>query len=82
MTIRNIDGAAEILVADSATTTLDPARIFARRGVSRTGHGIGLALALSLAEAEGGRLTLVGSEPTTTFSLLLATGPTSFGPVP
>lgn len=57
--------------ARSYQVALDSTEIFARRSPSRHGHGIGLTLARSLVEAEGGRLTLVSDEPTTTFSLLL-----------
>ena len=71
---RETGGSAEILVRDEGAPELDSSEIFARRSPSRHGHGIGLTLARSLVEAEGGRLTLVSHEPTTTFSLLLPHG--------
>jgi signal transduction histidine kinase len=72
--IRDAAGSGELLVRDEGPTALESSQIFARRSSSTRGHGIGLALARSLVEAEGGRLTLVSDEPTTTFSLLLPTG--------
>jgi signal transduction histidine kinase len=72
--IRDAAGSAELLVQDEGRAEVDSTRIFARRSSSTHGHGIGLALARSLVEAEGGRLTLVSGEPTTTFSVLLPAG--------
>ncbi len=72
--IRDAAGSAELLVRDEGLTVVESSQIFARRSSSTHGHGIGLALARSLVEAEGGRLTLVSDEPTTTFSVLLPAG--------
>ena len=70
VTVRRIAGGAAIDVTDAGTGIADGDRdrIFGRREGRET--GIGLALARSIAEAEGGRLLLIRTDPTT-FSLIL-----------
>ena len=58
-------------MTDEGPGVADPERIFERR-VSNAGRsGIGLALARSLAEAEGGRLLLLGPGPEPVFELVV-----------
>lgn len=64
-----IDGVA-LTVTDLGRLGRDPAELFVRRDPGAAGHGVGLSLARTLAEAEGGRLTVVGTSPTT-FRLVL-----------
>ena len=64
-------GGAAIMVSDEGHIDTDPEAIFQRRSTQATGHGIGLALARSLAHAEGARLQLSRSNPTT-FEVIIA----------
>jgi signal transduction histidine kinase len=71
-------GGAALRVADQGTFTAPEGAVFdaeaTERNTGRRGRpGIGLGLARTLAEAEGGRLRLVGDGPTT-FELQLPTG--------
>ena len=78
VTARHAPGGVAIEVADEGCGLADAAAIFDRAepdghteraertdGTDATGHGIGLPLARTLVEADGGRLTLLGSSPTT-----------------
>jgi signal transduction histidine kinase len=60
----------DVTVADEGTIDRDAAQLFVRRDPEATGHGVGLYLARSLAEAEGGRLVVMHTSPTT-FRLIL-----------
>lgn len=68
---RDIPGGTAIDVSNEGTLIADET-LFARG--NGTNHGIGLALARSIAEAEGGRLVLTHTNPTT-FSLILLNPP-------
>lgn len=59
-----------IAVADQGRLRREVDDLFVRHDPGATGHGLGLALARSLAEAEGGRLIVSSTDPTT-FRLLL-----------
>lgn len=63
-------GTACIAVSDEGTSGLANEQIFERHRSSTGSTGIGLHLARTLAEAEGARLRLVRTDPTT-FRLLL-----------
>jgi signal transduction histidine kinase len=73
--VRHGEGAVLVQVSDrGAGIVADSSRIFARRSADAKGTGIGLALARSLVEADGGRLELTSSRPTT-FTLFLPPEP-------
>lgn len=60
----NHDGWAELIVADDGSIAPDlTADLFVQQP-KLTAHGIGLPLARRIIEAEGGRLELIGTEPT------------------
>lgn len=62
-------GGVALTVTDLGPGPAHPESLFQRRDADASGTGIGLALARSLAEAEGARLSLRGTDPTT-FELL------------
>lgn len=82
LTTTDTPGGAVVTVTDEGPGPSHLETLFQRRQPGASGTGIGLALARSLAEAEGARLILRSSPPTT-FELLLPTRPTPHpGPDP
>ena len=80
-TVRDAGGAIVLEVTDQGSITEPVAELFGRRSPRASGHGIGLALARSLTEAEGGRLALAATEPTT-FAVFLPVRAAESGPGP
>jgi signal transduction histidine kinase len=74
-----VQGGVTLLVGDAGSSSLPEDELFGPRSAGRR-SGIGLPLARTLAEAEGGRLRLISSDPTT-FQLQLPT-PTADEPSP
>lgn len=71
VTVRDLDDAVALDIADEGATDGDSARLFERGHTEGgAGTGIGLALARDLALSLGGRLSLTNHAPTT-FTLLL-----------
>ncbi|WP_461089651.1 HAMP domain-containing sensor histidine kinase [Streptomyces incanus] len=71
VTVRDLDDALALDIADEGTADGDSARLFERGHTEGgAGTGIGLALARDLAVSFGGRLSLANRAPTT-FTLLL-----------
>ncbi|MEW2117746.1 HAMP domain-containing sensor histidine kinase [Streptomyces sp. NPDC005474] len=71
VTVRDLDDALALDIADEGTANGDSARLFERGHTEGgAGTGIGLALARDLALSLGGRLSLTNHAPTT-FTLLL-----------
>jgi two-component system, OmpR family, sensor kinase len=88
VTVRRVDGRAEITVADSGPgiNPEDRSELFERfyRGESTkaSGSGLGLAIAKELAELMGGQITLESAPGRTVFSLVLPAGELAPEPEP
>lgn len=73
VTVETRDDHLDVVVGDDGSLTRATEDLFERRDPGAHGHGLGLALGRSLAEAEGGRLVVASSSPTS-FRLVLPAG--------